>query len=63
MPKGLNRSIDVKANLSLDTSQAKTQLKALQRDITKISQGMSLTSLNGQTGITAELTNAVKLTS
>lgn len=63
MPKGLNKTIDVKANLSIDATQAKTQLKALQKDITKISQSMSLTSLNGQAGITAELTNAVKLTS
>lgn len=59
MAKGLN----VKANLSLDTTQAKMQLKSLQKEISKLASNTGLSSLGGQTGLTSELTNAVKLTS
>ena len=33
MAKGLNKPIDVKANLSLNTSSAKAELRSLQREV------------------------------
>ena len=63
MAKGLNKPIDVKANLSLNTSSAKAELRSLQREVGKLGSSIGLTTFGGQTGLTAELTSAVKMTS